>query len=1035
MSSMKKQAPPAARLWRSLAEYDQDPEFQRYLESEFSTPLTDAPPSSKQRRRFMQLMSASFAMAGAAGCRWEQDKLLPLSRRPEGMVPGIPNYFNTAMELGGVGTPLRIKSFDGRPIKVDGNPDHPDTLGSSNVFHQASTLGLFDPDRSRCPATMSGGEASDVTQEEFEKFAFRHFMGLRADGGAGVFVLSQPTSSIAMLKARERFEQTFPQAQWFEYEAVNRDNARVGSQMALGAEYRVHAGLSRADVVLCLDADPLATGPESFAMARGFAAARDPERGRMNRLYVVESALSPTGIQADHRLALRSSLIKAFAVALEREVAAAVGETSTQPQVAAKFLQDEQTAKLLSVLAKDLVAHKGRCAVLVGDEQPPEVHALGHRLNHLLANVGPVIQYSADVEARSGSNLRGGLQALTKALGGAKTLLILDGNPVYTASGDVDFASALAKVPTSIHLGLYRDETARRCTWHAPVSHYLEAWGDSRSYNGSQLVAQPLIAPLYKTKSFIEIFALITRDSIKDGLGLVSRALGLNAEAAQRRAIHDGRLPGPPATQVRPELKPLPAIKLAEAELGSLDDSVLEVTFSPDPKIYDGRFANNGWLQELPEPSMKLTWENAAFVNPATAQKLGIKDSHVVAITVAGRTLSIPALISPGQARGSIRLVLGYGRTEAGVVAGTRHPFDADKVEPVGVDVYKLRSLETWDRAIGASVNASANKVRLATTQDKHPMDAVGRAGTQERLPQIVRQDTFASYQQTPDRVQHMVHHPPLLSLWHEPGSYDGYKWGMTIDLNKCSGCNACVIACNAENNVPVVGKDQVLMGREMHWMRIDRYFQGESADAPGQVHNQPVICQHCEHAPCEQVCPVGATLHSDEGLNDMAYNRCIGTRYCSNNCPYKVRRFNYFNFNLDLKEKRNEPKRMAANPDVTIRFRGVMEKCSFCVQRIQGAKIVAKNARRKIADQEIRTACQEVCPTQAIEFGDLNTKGSQVAKKAASPRGYALLEELNVRPRVTYLARITNPHPALAPKAAAPEHGGEATEGKTDHG
>jgi molybdopterin-containing oxidoreductase family iron-sulfur binding subunit len=606
---------------------------------------------------------------------------------------------------------------------------------------------------------------------------------------------------------------------------------------------------------------------------------------------------------------------------------------------------------------------------------------------------------------------------------------------VYTASGDVDFAKLVKGVGTSIHLSLYRDETSRCCSWHLPLAHYLESWGDARSNNGSVLVSQPLMAPLFEGLSAIELLALLRRDEVRDGQGLVRRALGERVadDNAWKRVVHDGVLPATDAPSTAPALGSLAAVALPPAALSELNASngALEVTFCPDPKVYDGRFANNGWLQELPEPAMKLTWDNAAFISPKTAAQLGVEDCTLITLNVEGRSITLPALMSPGQAPGSLRLVLGYGRTDAGVVAGARAPLGAEPVDSVGVSVYPLRTVATWDVAQGVKVTPTGKKVKLATTQDKHPMDDLGREGTQERLPMLVRQDTFEHFKKHPDHVQHAVHHPPLLSLWKDPITYDGYKWGMTIDLNRCSGCSACVVACNAENNVPVVGKAEVLRGREMHWMRIDRYFQGDNADEPDQVHNQPVLCQHCEHAPCEQVCPVGATMHTHEGLNDMVYNRCIGTRYCSNNCPYKVRRFNYFNYSLPLEEPRNEVQRMAQNPEVTVRFRGVMEKCSFCVQRIQAAKIVAKNAGRTIKDGEVRVACQDACPTEAIQFGDLNDKTSKVAALAHSPRGYALLEELNVRPRITYLARITNPHPDLAPAA----QGKHAEEGASSHG
>lgn len=1010
------------RLWRSLAEYDNDPQFQQYLQNEFGVPLGDSEPTSAERRRFMQLMSASFALAGAAGCRWEEDKVLPMTRQPEGMIPGVLQFYNTSMELGGVGLPLRVRSYDGRPIKVDGNPDHLDSHGASRAYEQGSILGMYDPDRSVAPAKFAGGAETDATWIEFKQFALKHFAELRASGGAGLAVLTESSSSKTRADLQSRFLAAFPQAQWFEYEAVNRDNVRQGSQLAFGATYRTHVDLFKAKVVLTLDADPLSSGPESLSGARAFAQARDPEAGLMNRLWAVESALSPTGIQADHRLAIRSGQVPAFAAALEAELSKVLGQTATQSAPQAAFLSDARVSKFVATLVKDLVAHRGKSAVVVGENQGPEVHALGHRINALLGNVGETVGYTPDAGP---SNLRNGLADLASKAGQVKTLLILDGNPVYNATSDVDFAGVLSKVATSIHLSLYRDETSRCSTWHVPLAHYLEAWGDSLSISGSRLIAQPLIAPLFEGLSVNEFLALTIRDSAKDGAELVRRALKVSDDRAWAKAVHDGFLPGSETELARPELRSLAAVKLGAEALGGLQPSEqLEVTFVADSRIYDGRYANNGWLQESPEHAMKLTWDNAAFISPKTAEALGIKDSTLITITAGGKSLELPALMSPGQAPGSIKLLLGFGRTDAGIVAGATAPRGADPVDPVGFNVNLLRSVSGWDVISGVQVSPTGEKYKLATTQDKHPMDDIGRKGTQERLPQIVRQDTFESFQKHPEKVQHAVHHPPLLSLWYEPESYEGYKWGMTIDLNKCSGCQACIMACNVENNVPIVGKSQVLVGREMHWLRIDRYFQGENADEPAQVHAQPVLCAHCEHAPCEQVCPVGATLHSHEGLNDMAYNRCVGTRYCSNNCPYKVRRFNYFNFNKSLEDDRSKIARMGKNPEVTVRFRGVMEKCSFCVQRIQNGKIVARNAGRKLKTDEITVACQESCASGAIVFGDLNDKNSKVAKQFNSPRAYALLQELNIRPRIRYLARITNPHPDLAP---ADDHGDHA--------
>ncbi len=1033
MSSMKKNP---RRLWRSLAEYEQDPEFEKFLQNEFGVPLTEAPPNSKERRRFMQLMAASFSLAGAAGCRWEEDKLVPMTRRPEGMIPGVPRYYRTATELGGVGVPLQVKTFDGRPIKVDGNPAHPASRGRSGVFTQALVLDMYDPDRSQGPAKQGGSGLEDSSWEEFDKFALKHFVELSKEQGKGLFVVAERSASETVKDMKERFAQAFPEANWFEYSPVNGDNVGMGALQAFKFDVRTHVDLTKAEVVLCLDADPLAGAADSVRLAADFGTARSPEQGRMNRLWAVESSLSPTGIQADHRLALRTPQIGALAVALETLISAGVGESPTQDKPAAAFLEDAKVSKFVAALVKDLLAAKGKSVVIVGDNQPAPVHALAHRLNHLLQNVGSTVTYTT-YRSDASTGHRRGLQLLSAKAAELKTLVILGGNPVYTAPGDVDFAAIVKGAATSIHLSLHRDETSKACTWHVPMSHPLEQWGEYRAFDGSTLIGQPTIEPLFGGRSIIEFLANITRDSERDPQQLIRRALAAKvpSDAHWKRAVHDGFVANTADAPVDTTLAEFPKLSMGKAGLSGIDagEAELEVTFASDPKVYDGRYANNAWLQELPDPVMKLTWDNAAFINPKTAEKLGIEDSTLITISVGEKSVTLPALMTPGQALGSIRLVLGYGRTDAGVVGGASSPKNADPVDPVGVNVYPLRTLMGWDYVTGVKVTPTGKKFKLATTQDKHPMDDIGRQGTQERLPLLVRQDTFANFQEKPDHIQHMVHHPPLLSLWHEPTSYEGYKWGMTIDLNKCTGCNSCVVACNAENNIPVVGKSQVLMGREMHWMRIDRYWQGDNPDEPEQVHNQPVLCQHCEHAPCEQVCPVGATMHSSEGLNDMAYNRCIGTRYCSNNCPYKVRRFNYFNYSLPLKDDRNEIQRMAQNPEVTVRFRGVMEKCSFCVQRIQNTKIVAKNARRKVKEDEVTSACQDACPTGAIIFGDLNNPKSSVTSSANSPRNYALLEELNIRPRVTYLGRITNPHPDLA-TAEEPAH--EAAEGNHEtHG
>jgi MoCo/4Fe-4S cofactor protein with predicted Tat translocation signal len=1021
-------------FWRSLDELEGTPEFQKFVEHEFSEPVGDTTPSSPERRRFMQLMGASFAFAGATGCRWEEDKILPHTRRPDGAVPGVPRFFTTVMDIGGYATGLTVKSFDGRPIKVEGNPNHPDSRGAAGVYHQASLLELYDPDRSRTVVTHAGGQRAESTWDEFGKVQRELTAALRARQGQGFAVLSESSSSPSFQDMKRRLLAAFPQAKWHEYEAISDDNPRAGSQLAFGGFYRPLVDLTRAAVVLSLDADFLGADRSALRLARAFAEMRRPETGTMSRIYAVESGYSPTGGAADHRLPLRSDLVKALAAALDASLTPKLGSPegagAPQPRPAAAFLAEPGVQKFLAALEQDLLAHRGRSVVLAGERQPPEVHALAHRLNTLLGNVGTTVSYVPDANGNRPSHADAIKELVADMNGGAvETLLILGGNPVYDAPSDLSFGEALGKVKTSIHLSLFEDETSRACTWHLPRAHYLEAWGDGRGWDGTISIAQPLIAPLHGGKSAIELVAMLLGDSTREGIDIVKRTLArrLGDERVWRRAVHDGVVAGSALAPVQPQVKSIPPLAFAPNELGGSEaqNGQLELVLEACPKLYDGRWANNGWLQELPDPMTKLTWDNAAVINPVTAKALGIQNATLVTLGIGGNSITLPALVSPGQAKGSVRVALGYGRTAAGIVGFGGYLEHGDvarlgpelskgDVQPVGVNAYALRTTALTSFGSGLQVQPTGKKYRLGVTEHTHAIDdEIGKQGVAERLPALVREATLEEFKKHPDFAKHVVHHPPLLSLWREPVSYDGHKWGMTVDLSKCVGCNACMVACQAENNVPVVGKERVLMGREMHWLRIDRYYKGD-AEAPELV-TQPVLCMQCENAPCEQVCPVGATMHSREGLNDMVYNRCIGTRYCSNNCPYKVRRFNYFNMNEDLKLEKNATKKMVMNPDVTVRFRGVMEKCTYCVQRIQSVKIEAKNNRRPIQDGEITPACAQTCPTEALVFGDLNDPKSRVARLQNSPRSYAMLQELNVRPRTEYLARVRNPNPELS--------------------
>ncbi len=1017
------QAPP---YWRSLEERDASPQFREWLEAEFPSA---AEPGALSRRRWLQLMGASLALAGVSGCRWKKSEILPFARRPAGRVPGVPEQFATAMELGEGALGLLVTSYDGRPIKIEGNPSHPQSLGATDALAQAAVLELYDPDRSQ-GLIEHAAQAEGRTWDDFRRFLASQRQAWKSSGGQGLCVLAQPGTSPTLAWLREALLAQYPQAQWFEYEPLAWDNPRQGARLAFGRPVRSQLVVDQAAVIAALDSDFLAWHPAAVRHARDFATRRDADGPWMNRLYVVESTLTVTGAAADHRLALRAGYVAAFARALFERVRQGLAQPAAMPLPSAGQPKAE---RFLAALAGDLVeaARQGRpTLVIAGPHQPPEVHALVHHLNHLLGNAGKTVWYSEDPRGTALSAVEAiGQVADQMHAGQVHTLVLLGGNPVYDAPADCRFAEALRRVATSIHLSLYYNETSRRTTWHLPQSHFLESWGDVRSWDGTYSVVQPLIEPLYGGRSAIELTAMLAGLPTTAGLELVRQTFGrlvsdrragpqADAESLWRKTVQEGLLPesrfpaldvqlASSADEILARIAPVAFSGMASRAEAADRAPGLELVFCRDSSLHDGRWANNGWLQETPDPVTKLTWDNAAWVSPATAKALGVKTGSVVRLALGHQAVEIPVYVLPGQAAGSIAVALGYGRTAAGRVGGDT----AEGVQPVGTDVYMLRTRAAMHFASGVVVEATGRHVELATTQDHHAIDTVGLRGRAERLGELVRQATLRYYRQHPHFAQHVVHHPPLESLWQEP-MYEGYRWGMAIDLSKCIGCNACMVACQAENNVPVVGKEQVLRGREMHWIRVDRYFQGPVEDP--QVAFQVVACQQCENAPCEQVCPVAATVHSHEGLNDMVYNRCIGTRYCANNCPYKVRRFNFFNYHKDLQSPENEVLKLLYNPEVTVRSRGVMEKCTYCVQRIQAAKIAARHRGQPVRDGQVRTACQQVCPTSAIVFGDLGDPSSAVARAAGSDRAYAMLAELNVKPRTAYLARIRNPNPLL---------------------
>ncbi len=1009
------------KYWRSLNELHSTPGFEEILHREFPVAASEYP-EGVSRRRWMQLMGASVALAGVSGCRWEDEKISPSVSRPEGRIPGVPQKYATFMELGGLAESLLVTCYDGRPIKVEGNPDSPQNQGSSTVFAQSETLSLYDPDRAVGVVERKEGTRYARDWQAFLDYADTVLGQARQDGGAKLRVLADVSSSATRRNLQEKFAALYPQARWYDYTANSRDNIYAGSKLAFGEVVRPHFDLSKANIVVCLDEDLLSEHSAGMLHTREWAARRDPAAGEMNRMYAVESRFTTTGLAADHRLPSRSVDIGFYLARLEAQVQARLAGKTPEPA------GDEYADKVLAAMAEDLVANQGAALIAIGANQPAELQARVHKLNEQLGNVGKTIRYSKEPLATDLAAAEA-LRKLTDEIqaGSVETLVILGGNPAYNAPGDIDLVSALSKVPHSIHLGEYEDETSLLCKWHLPKTHPFEQWGDARSYDGTLCVAQPLIEPLHDGKSEVELLAILCGDKHPVALDLVKEAVkgsldSMTVNASWRRLVHDGVLKGSALEAVSPKVKSLPAAKLTEAA-----GEELELVFYISPQVYDGRFANSGWLQETPDNLTKITWDNAAIIAPATAKKLGVEFGSVVKLILDGKSIELPVYVLPGQAPNSISVALGYGRTAAGLVGGDV----ARDVKPVGENIAALQSKAAMNFAAGLKLEKTGKEYELAITQDHHSIDAVGAGEIHGRVGQLVREANLSEYKSHPDFAKHVTHHPPLESLWEEL-SYEGQAWGMSIDLTKCIGCNACSVACQAENNVPVVGREQVLKSREMHWLRVDRYFTGDDVDNPG-VSIQPMLCQQCELAPCEQVCPVAATVHTDEGLNDMVYNRCVGTRYCANNCPYKVRRFNYFNFNKVYEDPNRKLQALVLNPEVTVRHRGVMEKCTYCVQRIKAVQIDAKNDQRPIKDGEIVTACQQACSAKAIEFGDLKNEKSLVAQAHASPRSYAVLSELNIKPRTAYLARILNPHPSLA-KPDSEGHGHGEAHAEADH-
>ena len=953
--------------WRSLNELTERSDFLDIVKHEF--PRQAILLNQLSRRDFLKVLGASLALAGLTACVPQAaGKILPYSNPPEAIVPGKPIYYASAMPKDGYAQGVLVRSEMGRPIKVDGNPRHPVSQGKSELFMQASILDLYDPDR----AQKITHQGAVKTWDEFASV-------LATQRGPNLRILSGPITSPSLAHEIKAVLTTFPQAKWHQYSPLSL-TTQAAQIAAFGQSYEVQYHFDKAQVILALDSDFLFREPGSLRYSQDFGARRAPDgsNGPMNRLYVVESSLTLTGSNADHRLAVRSADVEGFARALASRLGINLGApTSNVPG-----------QNWLNPVAADLQAAKGSSLVIAGERQPASVHAIAHAINLALGAVGNTVVYTDPVQPNPVDQLAS-LRDLAHDLnnGSVDTLLILEGNPAYTAPADLDFSNLIKKARFSAYLGQYADETASLATWHVPAAHYLELWGDLRAFDGTTSIIQPLIEPLYAGKSPLEVLAVLLGQADAKGYDLLrhywqGQLTNGSFETTWKQALSDGFVPN---TRLAPNAAPPPlnpAILISPSP--SLAAGSLEIVFEPDATIWDGQYANNAWLQELPKPLTKLTWDNAVLVSPGTAQRLQLNENDVIRIKLRGREVEAPVFIQPGQADDSLNISLGYGRKQGGKV-----------LDGTGFNAYAIRtSIAPWfDTSV--EVSKTGKTYELVTTRDHQSME--GR--------DLVRQATLVEYQQHPDFARDPQGQPPSM---YDPVAYPGHAWGMSINLGSCIGCNACVLACQAENNIPTVGKEQVKLSREMHWLRVDRYFRG-SLDTPA-VAFEPVPCMHCEEAPCEPVCPVGATSHSAEGISEMTYNRCVGTRYCSNNCPYKVRRFNFLKYEDDT----TPSLKAMANPDVSVRSRGVMEKCTYCVQRVNSARIQSEVTGKPIQDGDVRTACQQVCPTNAIVFGDLNDTSSQVRKLKETPLNYALLGELGTKPRTTYLAKVTNPNPQI---------------------
>jgi len=1062
------------KYWRSLDEMAATPGFKQHVEREFPEGASNL--DGVDRRQFFKLMAASFALGGvglAAGCRRPEAHILPYGKSVEGIIPGLPLYFATAMPLRKYAIPVLAGTHQGRPTKLEGNASYAPYGGGTNAFVQASVLDLYDPDRATTHTIGGAAVTNAAIQDKLAGIGAAYV----SSQGAGLAFLAEESASPTRAALIARLKAKFPAALWSEYEPTSETPALAAGQAAFGKNVQPHYQFASAKRIVSLDADFFHSEAGSLYYSREFTKGRRVTSAKddMNRLYVVESGFTLTGGMADHRLRLASSHMLALAGALAAQI---TGDSSFAALAQGLDFKDKE--KWIQACAQDLRDHAGQSLVVAGAHLPAEVQAVVYAINVALGNVGKTVDF-LQVEASAAISIK----ALADAIkaGSVKTLVVLGGNPVYNAPSDLNWASLQKSVPEVVRHGYYVDETSLASSAHVGATHYLESWGDARTADGTIVAIQPMILPLFSGLTELEVLARIAGETTTDAYTMVYQTItgiaGGEPAAAFRKFLHDGVLAGSgyPKASVNLSAGGLSRLINNAPKFTALSKDNLEVRFTTDQKVDDGRFANNGWLQECPDPITKISWDNAILISPRLAGDLGIaptgsklqvarveagdfeigkENARLAEITIGGRTIKGPLHIQPGLSNYTIVVPLGYGRTVSGRVGKGQ-----------GFDAYPLRTSDGMSFAVGASIKLTGERYRLANTQEHWSMEGrdivregnldeykanpgfVDTFGTESHSPAIFgghhspeNDNKLSREERAAQTAQRSKETPRGGSLYETPDFKGIHQWGMAIDLNTCIGCNACIIACQAENNIPIVGKDQVLRGREMHWIRLDRYYSDGRADAAAfggdgnreipedpQVSLQPIACQHCELAPCETVCPVNATVHDDEGINGMAYNRCIGTRYCANNCPYKVRRFNFFDWNKRQIDQlymgplgesgMPELVKMVKNPDVTVRMRGVMEKCTYCIQRIQQAKIAQKikagaSGNVKIPDGTIKVACQQACPIDSIYFGDISDPTSEVSKAKTREQDYSLLGYLNIRPRTTFLAKLRNPNPEM---------------------